>query len=227
MYYLQSRYYDPVICRFINSDEYTSTGHGLIGYNMFAYCGNNPVNYYDVTGYIPQAIEDAIVHNKVLKEIAGQNSDLRYTQTCIYYNGTNRMGGWGFCDLYNISTGEIWELKKDSTSWSCMTPQASQQLINYTKGKLKHYPDLNLSKPYTTNIVGGSFPFTMAGYNYSVKYWNEGQGILRYSYSKQKNEMRKTAEMVVGVAALTVAVGYFAPASLPAFASTYVYAMLY
>ena len=39
---------------------------------MFAYCGNNPVNYYDVTGYIPQAIEDAIVHNKVLKEIAGQ-----------------------------------------------------------------------------------------------------------------------------------------------------------
>ena len=47
MYYLQSRYYDPVVCRFINADGCASTGQGLIGYNMFAYCGNNPVMYVD------------------------------------------------------------------------------------------------------------------------------------------------------------------------------------
>ena len=51
MYYLQSRYYDPNICRFINADGYVSTGQGLIGYNMFAYCGNNPVMGYDPTGH--------------------------------------------------------------------------------------------------------------------------------------------------------------------------------
>ena len=49
-YYLQSRYYDPNTCRFINADSYTSTGRGLIGYNMFAYCENDPVNYKDVGG---------------------------------------------------------------------------------------------------------------------------------------------------------------------------------
>ena len=49
-YYLQSRYYDPNTCRFINADGYVSTGQGLTGYNMFAYCGNNPVNYVDYTG---------------------------------------------------------------------------------------------------------------------------------------------------------------------------------
>ena len=49
-YYLQSRYYDPVIRRFINADGFVSTGQGLLGYNMFTYCGNNPVIYFDPSG---------------------------------------------------------------------------------------------------------------------------------------------------------------------------------
>ena len=49
-YYLQSRYYDPEVGRFINPDGYISTGTGMLGYNMFAYCGNNPVNRVDPTG---------------------------------------------------------------------------------------------------------------------------------------------------------------------------------
>ena len=49
-YYLQSRYYDPAIRRFINADSYASTGQGFIGYNMFAYCNNNPIKYIDATG---------------------------------------------------------------------------------------------------------------------------------------------------------------------------------
>ena len=48
MYYLQSRYYDSKICRFINADS--ALYHSMLGYNMFAYCGNNPVNRYDSTG---------------------------------------------------------------------------------------------------------------------------------------------------------------------------------
>jgi RHS repeat-associated protein len=49
-YYLQSRYYDPVISRFINADEYASTGQDFLGCNMFAYCNNNPIFYFDPTG---------------------------------------------------------------------------------------------------------------------------------------------------------------------------------
>ena len=49
-YYLQSRYYNPVICRFVSSDKYASTGQGYLGYNMFTYCNNNPVNSYDPAG---------------------------------------------------------------------------------------------------------------------------------------------------------------------------------
>ena len=48
MYYLQSRYYDANICRFINADS--ALYHSMLGYNMFAYCENNPVNLCDFTG---------------------------------------------------------------------------------------------------------------------------------------------------------------------------------
>ena len=49
-YYLNSRYYNPTWGRFINADGFVSTGQGISGDNMFAYCGNNPVNRYDPSG---------------------------------------------------------------------------------------------------------------------------------------------------------------------------------
>ena len=49
-YYLQSRYYDSDIGRFISADSYVSTGQGILGNNMFAYCGNNPVIAVDNEG---------------------------------------------------------------------------------------------------------------------------------------------------------------------------------
>ena len=50
LYYLQSRYYDPDVGRFINADAFASTGQGILGNNMFAYCRNNPVSRIDPSG---------------------------------------------------------------------------------------------------------------------------------------------------------------------------------
>ena len=49
-YYLQSRYYNPEVGRFISSDVLLSTGQGVIGHNAYAYCLNNPVNREDSNG---------------------------------------------------------------------------------------------------------------------------------------------------------------------------------
>ena len=59
-YYLQSRYYDPEICRFINADGYASTGQSYLGYNMFTYCNNAPVSFKDSNGRecLPATPED-------------------------------------------------------------------------------------------------------------------------------------------------------------------------
>lgn len=51
-YYLHSRYYNPEVGRFLNADGYITTGQGVLSYNMFAYCGNNPVMYSDPSGMI-------------------------------------------------------------------------------------------------------------------------------------------------------------------------------
>ena len=45
-YYLRARYYNPVVGRFLQEDTYR--GDGL---NLYAYCANNPVMYYDPNGH--------------------------------------------------------------------------------------------------------------------------------------------------------------------------------
>lgn len=59
-YYLQARYYDPATCRFINADTYSSTGQDFLGYNAFAYCGNNPVNRTDPDGEFWDTVFDIV-----------------------------------------------------------------------------------------------------------------------------------------------------------------------
>ena len=49
-YYLQSRYYDPAVRRFINADGYINANGDILGFNMYAYCGNSPVINKDSEG---------------------------------------------------------------------------------------------------------------------------------------------------------------------------------
>ena len=50
-YYLQSRYYNPAVGRFLNADALASTGQGILGNNTFSYCQNNPIVFWDQDGY--------------------------------------------------------------------------------------------------------------------------------------------------------------------------------
>ena len=60
-YLTGTRYYDPEIGRFINADgEISDVGGNVLGYNLFAYCFNNPVNMDDPTGQWPKWIGKAI-----------------------------------------------------------------------------------------------------------------------------------------------------------------------
>ena len=50
LYYLQSRYYDPEVGRFLNIDSVMGVNGDIHTYNLFAYCGNNPVCRADSGG---------------------------------------------------------------------------------------------------------------------------------------------------------------------------------
>ena len=63
-YYLQSRYYDPSLRRFINADDMDvlEVEQGSLNqYNLYAYCLNNPVNYVDEDGNIAVAMSMSAV----------------------------------------------------------------------------------------------------------------------------------------------------------------------
>jgi RHS repeat-associated protein len=54
LYYLQSRYYDPKIGRFISKDHLNYLDPKTIGgLNLYAYCAGNPVMYTDSSGTSP------------------------------------------------------------------------------------------------------------------------------------------------------------------------------
>ena len=69
LYYLQSRYYDPEVGRFINPDAFASTGRGILQANTFAYCLNNPVNFADHTGYALETVFDVVSLCMSIKDV--------------------------------------------------------------------------------------------------------------------------------------------------------------
>ena len=74
--YLQSRYYNPEIGRFINSDIHVSTGQGILGNNMFAYCKNNPVIYRDSQGEAVETVFDLITLGLSVAEVIANPADI-------------------------------------------------------------------------------------------------------------------------------------------------------
>ena len=50
LYEIGSRYYDPLIGRFVNADSAMGVNADMATYNLYVYCGNNPITRFDVGG---------------------------------------------------------------------------------------------------------------------------------------------------------------------------------
>lgn len=69
LYYLNGRYYDPVVGRFLNADSQISGN--IQGANLYSYCYNNPVNMVDSLGNQPLWAEVVTSIMKFKKEYLG------------------------------------------------------------------------------------------------------------------------------------------------------------
>ena len=82
LYYLNSRYYDPEIGRFISPDSLDylepETCNGL---NLYAYCGNNPVMFFDPTGHLILSLIVVAVTGAVFSAVSSIFVQLVTTQT--------------------------------------------------------------------------------------------------------------------------------------------------
>ena len=102
LYYLNSRYYDPIIGRFISPDSLDNLDPSAIGgLNLYAYCGNNPIMYVDpegkflglaianlILGIITQLIVSVVLY--IGFAIAALfNKDIRDDMNAIHWNPFN------------------------------------------------------------------------------------------------------------------------------------------
>ena len=91
LYYLQSRYYDPEIGRFINADTFASTGQGFVGNNMFAYCNNSPILLRDSTGSRP------VLYSEPGEDPNPDPAPIRYNVTSFSQEDYSLC--WAFCQV--------------------------------------------------------------------------------------------------------------------------------
>jgi len=71
LYYLNSRYYDSEVGRFINADECVGVSQNILGSNLYSYALNNPINYVDKVGDWPKWIGTLIVSTLVVAAVIG------------------------------------------------------------------------------------------------------------------------------------------------------------
>ena len=89
-YYLNSRYYDPEVGRFLNVDS--ALYHSMQGYNMYAYCYNNPVMYHDPYGANGEAVIQGIFSGWVSIGGAAACAEPTFIGEIVYIVGIGVIG---------------------------------------------------------------------------------------------------------------------------------------
>lgn len=199
LYYLMSRYYDPVTHRFINADGYFQSSRDILDTNMSAYCGNNPIMYFDPTGAITsKEILLDIVNNPNSKytvkdaTIAQRNESKKYEYEKSYGHSKENLRAETTSYEHLQSAGQVEyyynHLKYDDydyymdkvDDYSSFIPE-----IPFNLDKLSALQEI-ISDPYLGTIDDfGNQLYIEKGYSlitYSRVYWDEGCSITEDQY---------------------------------------------
>lgn len=141
MYYLNSRYYDPNIGRFLNIDGAMGCNSDMSAYNLYSYCGNNPVVRYDAGGMFWKELIDKALHcgNDLAVAIGIDTAAI----------------GAFFLNMEKDSSG-IYHSKNDFWQW--------QRIFGYNDL-------YDIAFDIGTSMVSKKFPFTYNGTEYILWAW--------------------------------------------------------
>ena len=144
-YYLRARFYNPAVGRFMQEDTYR--GDGL---NLYAYCGNNPVVYYDPSGHSMKDYDTkSTVEPEKPKSVSegGNNADFIVAPGGVVYTAE---------DYTKMSSGECPTTLYHYTTEEGMQGILSSESLNPSI-KISSTRDARMgSGQYLTDIVPGS-----------------------------------------------------------------------
>jgi RHS repeat-associated protein len=63
LYYLRSRYYNPMIGRFTIEDSYLGEDSNPLSLNLYTYTMNNPIRFIDPSGHVTQDVQGDVTYN--------------------------------------------------------------------------------------------------------------------------------------------------------------------
>jgi RHS repeat-associated protein len=172
--YLEQRYYDPAIGRFISPDPIGLAG----GLNLYGYCGNDAVNCVDPTGEFGWLLVVVLV--AVLTDVSAKPADVpapgfvNDPASCQVYRAYDRFVepmefGYGGLRPDLLETGQQSpggipvggkRLRRPQTKPSPppTTPPTLPNQIVFQKGEVTfehHYPDVREHGPAHVHVTGG------------------------------------------------------------------------
>ncbi len=180
IYYLVSRYYTPIIGRFLTIDVRFDSCSPETLPSLYSYCANAPSNYYDEDGTVYQDFKSlpskGFIHNKVVKYICLTNPNC-YHEINITTKRADiiRIVMDEEAELYR----EIYEVKPISYLIPYKMSKAKNQLGNYVDLAPQHKQDPAIIYKQGTWVFAGAFQ--SEGYN--IEYTTI-DGIIFYSFEK-------------------------------------------
>lgn len=159
LYYLNSRYYSPMLHRFISPDSCLGSTGDHNGYNLYAYVANNPINYFDPNGNSLKSIKKAI--KKGLKKIVNSAKKIINSVKKIVKQITT--GKANFVVEYQIGLG--------------METESHGMNVGFNKSFGHGYSSKRKEYDFTSNSIGVTAEKFGAEYGLSAELINYQSGV--------------------------------------------------
>ena len=190
LYYLNARYYCPEWRRFISPDDTTYLdSESVNGLNLYAYCNNDPVNYCDPSGNLPQWAEwligGAVIGLVALGAIFLPGAAGVIMGAAFYGAVTSAVGGAVLGGLIGGITGGwegVWDGASNGFMWGAISGAVSGALtsgINIATGHLKIVGSAqktgSLFHQFASNVQAGKMSLAVG--RYSEIHLNRSKGL--------------------------------------------------
>ena len=189
LYYLQSRYYNPTVGRFVNADELTISclSDDINNINSFTYCKNNSITYKDPYGTIA-IVDDIFVAGVALTAIVT-------IELLMYMSTPQFKSAWAdFCSGLIGLLGRLW-------SWiKSLFMSAARMVENAISKSIEKATDVIRGKRWSDyywiassvsfkkrNVTKESyFPCMPISYSKAINYIRTGGDVFASSQSSAK-----------------------------------------